>query len=689
MALTSALSVPVPVAFVDLTHTGQVIDANNFPLGIAYIAAAAITTFGDRIDTGLFKYPDDFNAYLLTTTPQVAAFSNYMWNERLELTYAAAIKQRHPGTVTIFGGPNFSIDAGEQAAWLRKNSQVDFYVDGEGETPFIALMEALFAADFDIVALKKSRPAVPNLRYLDGDEFVSTAMAPRLMQLDESVPSPYLMGLMDQFFDGKLTPMMQTSRGCPYSCTFCHDGIAYSTKTMRFSQERIDAELQYVFERATLPQLTLADLNWGMFPQDIETAKTLASMRASEKRWPSSVITATAKMQKKRVIEMTRVLGDAMWIGASIQSTDADVLTNIKRSNISFDAIVEMAKESKQTSTPSFTEIILALPGDTKEKHFKSLFDMADAGIEDIRSFQLVLLPGTEANSPSSRTTYAYETRFRVLPRCFGYYTVYDEIVPIAETHEVCVGNSTMPHEDYVECRVIDLAIQIFNNGGLLEELLKLMDALGVKRSGVLRAIYELAVAPDSPMRSVFDEFRADEERNFWSERSELMAFLASPGGFDSYLTGEYGANQIYKYRVSAVVGMIEQIVDIAIAAARDVLAGHIADDPRIGQYLLELRDVIVARRSALTELDRRFELEVSFDFLELDRNNFLADPRSVWNATPRRLTIAHGDARRADLESYFSQYGKSQEGLVYFVHRNPVQVLYRQFVEERTAVPA
>ena len=39
-------------------------------------------------------------------------------------------------------------------------------------------------------------------------------------------PSPYTTGLLDEFFDEKLTPMVQTSRGCPYSCTFCHDGIA-------------------------------------------------------------------------------------------------------------------------------------------------------------------------------------------------------------------------------------------------------------------------------------------------------------------------------------------------------------------------------------------------------------------------------------------------------------------------------
>ena len=108
-------------------------------------------------------------------------------------------------------------------------------------------------------------------------------------------------------------------------------------------------------------------------------------------------MTATAKNQKDRIVEMSRILGDLLQLGASIQSTDAEVLREIKRTNISLDAIVKMAKNATASHTGSFTEIILGLPTDTREKHCKSVFDMLDAGIQDIRSFQFILLPGTEA----------------------------------------------------------------------------------------------------------------------------------------------------------------------------------------------------------------------------------------------------------------------------------------------------
>ena len=67
---------------------------------------------------------------------------------------------------------------------------------------------------------------------------VSGKLLPRMVNLDR-IPSPYLIGMMDKFFDEYLTPMIQTARGCPYSCTFCHDGLPYMTKYQRFSIDRI------------------------------------------------------------------------------------------------------------------------------------------------------------------------------------------------------------------------------------------------------------------------------------------------------------------------------------------------------------------------------------------------------------------------------------------------------------------
>ena len=98
----------------DLTHAGTVIDANNTPLAIGYIAAHLKSVMGEKVELALFKYPDDLSDFLNQRTPRIAAFSNYMWNARLQYEFATQIKRRHSNVVTIFGGPNYPIDEAEQ-----------------------------------------------------------------------------------------------------------------------------------------------------------------------------------------------------------------------------------------------------------------------------------------------------------------------------------------------------------------------------------------------------------------------------------------------------------------------------------------------------------------------------------------------------------------------------------------------
>ena len=38
------------------------------------------------------------------------------------------------------------------------------------------------------------------------------------------IPSPYLDGILDEFLDDGLVPIVQTMRGCPYHCHFCVSG---------------------------------------------------------------------------------------------------------------------------------------------------------------------------------------------------------------------------------------------------------------------------------------------------------------------------------------------------------------------------------------------------------------------------------------------------------------------------------
>lgn len=662
----------------DLTHTYVTVDAKQSPLAVGYIAASAIARFPGKVSIELFKYPADLDAALDRRLPDMIGFSNYMWSENLCLAFANEVKRRDPSVMVVMGGPNYPVDRDEQHAFMTTRNCIDFYIDGEGESAFCGFLGTLLEHDFERAACLESLENSPGVHFIDGGRFVANPPAARIKELDDVVPSPYLSGLMDKFFDEHLSPMLQTSRGCPYSCTFCHDGLAYANKMYRFSDHRVVAELEYAAARSKVPAVTLADLNWGMFPRDVAIAHEMKRIQKGH-GWPSIVNTATAKSQKERVIEMSNILGDAMHVGASVQSTDDQVLRFIKRSNISRDAVARMATESQKNATSSFTEIILCLPGDTREKHIESAFSMMAAGIQDINSYQFILLPGTEAANADSRRLHAYQTRFRVLPRCFGRYRILGRDAIAAEINEVCIGNNTMTHEEYVACRHFDLTLGIFNNGAILEELYLSAAFWGITRQEIIRVLHDRVPATPGPLADLYRQCAQDEENNFWQDRDALMTFVTSEQGFLKYSSGELGRNQLMHWRAVGIFLNLPAVIAAAIAAVEDILAARQRLDRTTSEYLAALSMLLVAKKSDPTNVGFHEVTESHFDFVHLEALRYTIDPLTTTSGLKRSFFVAHPVQQKRMLESFFQQFGTDLRGLSHFIHRNPARLLYRQ----------
>ena len=141
--------------------------------------------------------------------PSVVTFSCYLWNITETLALAAQVKQRLPQTVVALGGPEVSYNAGDV---LRRSSQVDYVLSGEGEESVPAFLRCL-AAGQDPMAGN-----IPGLCGRVGDEVVERAPC----VLPGDVPSPYTPRYLSAL-NGRIA-YLETSRGCPYSCAFCLSG---------------------------------------------------------------------------------------------------------------------------------------------------------------------------------------------------------------------------------------------------------------------------------------------------------------------------------------------------------------------------------------------------------------------------------------------------------------------------------
>ena len=665
----------------DLTHTQQTIASDVIPAAIGMIAEYTAINVPEVSDIRLFKFPEDLADAFAKGHPDVMGFSHYCWNSGISLAFAREIKTQFPDVVTVFGGPHFPDDIGEQEQILRENPWIDFYVSREAEFAFVALVKALMDADLDKGRLSTD---IPNVSYIDReDRMWSSARVERVLDLT-IIPSPYLSGRLDEFFDGRLLPVIQTARGCPFACTFCTEGLGYWNKVRHKTADVCRDEIFHIARQlANLPadkrrsDLLIADSNFGMFKQDIETCEVIAEVQ-DRYDYPKYINVATGKNKKERVLEAAKLVRGAMKFAGSVQSLDPVVQVNIKRQNISSDQIMEMAMRSSELGANTYSEVILALPGDSKEAHFRTLETLVDARFNNICMYTLMMLTGTELGSKAVRQKYEMTVKYRVIPRCFGAYDFNGKTLRAAEIEEVCVANNTLPFEDYLNCRRMNFIVNLFYNDGVFEEIIKLLTNAGLSPWGWLETIYESG--SDVEFLELLELFTEETRNELWDSREELQAAIEKPGTIEKYVTGELGSNLIFKYKALSVAKYFSAVCRVAISAVEDYLKASSHEDSDLLEFA---RDVIEYKRVQIEDLfdisDVRKVATFKFDVGRLTESEELGDLSQFKLEEVQELSFGHSEEQRHSIDSYVRIFGSDLTGLTRILSRIYLKQFFRQ----------
>lgn len=661
------------VYLADLTHTGLIVSAPYHPLGIGLIAAYMRQELDDAYEIELFKYPDDLSAALERRTPDIVGFANYSWNCNLAHAYATRIKQRHPKTTVVFGGPNYGEAPEEIESFWSRCPNVDLHVIREGETAMVEILRLLEEHDFDFDAIRRARAPVPSCDYMADGELVRGKQLPRIRDLN-ALPSPYLEGLMDKFFDGKLIPLIHTTRGCPFKCTFCTEGAAYYNKVVK--RYDLEDELDYIGQRVgDVPELMISDANFGMFKEDIPKAEAIA--RTQDKYgWPQFIHVNGGKNQKERLMNVASILKGRMTVSAALQTTDTGILENIRRSNISYGELATLGRESQKINARAYVELILGLPGDNRPAHVKSIRDAVMTDISNVRMYQLILLPNTEMNSGESRRKYGLETKFRIMPRSFGRYRLYGDDLDAVELEEICIAHDTLSFEDYMYCRELHLTVEIIHNGNVFRELCALCHQLGISWADVVERFHNRRRDFTPGIAALYDGFREDNLKGLWDTPAALVKDVSAR--MDEYLADSQGTNEISKAKAIAWSRLQEEIHDALYDVMDSVLDDQSADDARLHEYLEQLRRFSWYRKHDLLNTREAARDRFDFDFVGLMQKGYLADPMEYHSDRPLEIVFEHDPEQERLIRGYVHEYGDTIDGFGRILMLAPVQRMFR-----------
>lgn len=545
------MNTPIKIYLGDLVHTWEKASTWTFPLNIGFISAYAKKHLGDQVEFRLFKRPEVMIEAIKSDPPDVVGLGYYVWNANLNGLVCKIAKQANADVFTVGGGPNFtSINTTpDQAAEVFQGQrELDAYVVNQGERGFVEIMKAYIEADGDVGRVRTLT--------VDGCVVNADAEAAKvnigeplaaLRELDE-IPSPYLTGILDEFFDEPFAPVLETNRSCPYRCTFCAWGIG-TAKMTRFAEDRVFEEIDYIGQRCkNAAQMFIADANFGMLHRDADIARHL---NASHKKYgfPGHLAVQWHKSRPDLIIKAAREVKDISRIGASMQSMHPETLEAVKRKNLPLEDVKMMLEELSEDGQemPLVSELILGLPEETRESHLEANRTMIDAGAEMI-NYNLYLLPGTEMDSKESREKYFKETGFRLMDNAFG---VYDGVA-VFEGQETVQATSTMSRDELRGFRFYHFLLQFMWGGRWYYDYINLFRGLGVHPVDLIDRICQTFPRDeDSPLGKLFQAFKADHDLETFKTYEDMCAYWSQPDHLERLRTGGYGKlNYAFTYKV-------------------------------------------------------------------------------------------------------------------------------------------
>ncbi|MFA6357079.1 MAG: radical SAM protein [Candidatus Omnitrophota bacterium] len=334
----------------------------------------------------------------------ILCVSCYMWNWKLNMALLARVRRLNERCLIIVGGPQVPDEAENL---FKEHSEIDIAIHGEGEETFHEILNTyLQRGDFR---------GVKGMSYHDRrtGEFFYGGMRPEIARLDD-IPSPYLTGVFDRLMaDDKAdwVASWETNRGCPFSCTYCYWGRR--SQTLRnFSMDRLFAEIEW-FGQNDIPLIFGCDANFGISKRDLDLVKRLAGTKKKH-GYPQTFRVCNMKNSNDVVFDVEKVLHEScMSKGTSIsfQSLSPKVLHNVKRKNIRIDLFHTLQKRYMKAGMPTYTEIIIALPGETYETFVNGINTLLENGQHSqLHLYNCTILVNSEMGQESYLKKYGIKT---------------------------------------------------------------------------------------------------------------------------------------------------------------------------------------------------------------------------------------------------------------------------------------
>ncbi len=323
------------------------------PLGLLYISAALKEAGHDvKVFDSTFSKPQDLADRLSTERPELLGlYANVITRDEVLSVIAKAHAQ---GIPVIVGGPDAT---GDGEAYLKAGALA--VVRGEGERTVVELVARLTKDGFDA-----DLSSLAGL-FLMKDSMITTPPPERISDLD-ALPHPDREAIdLDRYGEvwrerhGHSSINLITTRGCPYSCTWCSREV-FGKAVRQRSTDNVIEELEYIRTRYSPDQIWFSD--------DVLTLNKPWTIELTNKMVEHGLTTRFECLSRvdrvdTEILQGLKAAGCfRIWYGAE---SGSDKIVKAMGKGFGVDLVKESVKKTMDTGIEVGLFILLGYPGET------------------------------------------------------------------------------------------------------------------------------------------------------------------------------------------------------------------------------------------------------------------------------------------------------------------------------------
>ena len=324
---------------------------------------------------------------LVSCKPVLIGFSTYLWNIQAALRLAGVLKQLLPDCRVVLGGP----EAGPRGeALLRGCDDIDYVIEGEGEAAFRDLTRWLLYAEGGL-------ERISGLCYRQGHGVGSNPVV--ALPVDQIPSSITAQGAC---FDKPLV-YWETSRGCPFRCSFC--GSA-NERLRAFPLERVEADLK-ILEQLRNKTVKLLDRSFHL--GKARTSQLLQRFAATPEGLRFHLELNPDRISDEAMEIFRAAAPGKFQFEIGLQTLQEPVLDAIDRQMAVPKALENIRQLVAMHRHPVHLDLIVGLPGEDATQCADSLDRVFRLYPDHLQLGTLKLLPGTPLAHQAEQLGYRWD----------------------------------------------------------------------------------------------------------------------------------------------------------------------------------------------------------------------------------------------------------------------------------------